>query len=404
LGLSKALQGRGGHREIDIMLFMSLTVSALLLFAANWFVFRARKPVGKAVWLCLTFTFAPFFAMCILPPVAIQSLLLAGAVGIWRVSRRGPRFFLRLSGAATLAAYACAAWLAWQSEHEYARLRSIYPFESMEQRVPAPKHEAHAALLVGAPAQRLDRLEQAVQSESGDYREWQLRQLHEDALGLFINSPGFGVARMMRPSEMGLKIGVRRELVPSQPGPRITSVWSPGEFVKLSAGYETWLGLLLENSVLDFVFPRAWGYQKDRRHVAGYLSHRFSRVPDPIDRWEMHTPTPESTEVSEPKARWKVQTLDLVGLLRHDEPVVYVSDHLPSMDELRGAATRPVDKFETLGLIALRHGEDLFVSRDGESLRMLGAISSTKQCVACHGGERGDLLGAFSYTLRCDEK
>jgi hypothetical protein len=23
-----------------------------------------------------------------------------------------------------------------------------------------------------------------------------------------------------------------------------------------------------------------------------------------------------------------------------------------------------------------------------------------KQCVSCHGGERGDLLGAFSYSLR----
>ena len=30
---------------------------------------------------------------------------------------------------------------------------------------------------------------------------------------------------------------------------------------------------------------------------------------------------------------------------------------------------------------------------------MLGAIRSAKQCVQCHGGQRGDLLGAFSYTL-----
>ncbi len=53
-----------------------------------------------------------------------------------------------------------------------------------------------------------------------------------------------------------------------------------------------------------------------------------------------------------------------------------------------------------MGLIALRHGEDLFASRDGNGLRMLGAIHSFKQCVACHGGERGDLLGAFSYSLK----
>ena len=69
--------------------------------------------------------------------------------------------------------------------------------------------------------------------------------------------------------------------------------------------------------------------------------------------------------------------------------------HLPAMGELRAAPTRSLDKFESLGLTAVRHGDDLFISRDGETIRMIGAIRSTKQCVACHGGERGDLLGRF---------
>jgi hypothetical protein len=30
---------------------------------------------------------------------------------------------------------------------------------------------------------------------------------------------------------------------------------------------------------------------------------------------------------------------------------------------------------------------------------MLGAIRSTRQCLSCHGGNRGDLLGAFSYVF-----
>jgi hypothetical protein len=204
---------------------------------------------------------------------------------------------------------------------------------------------------------------------------------------------------MIRPTEMGLKVGVHRDEVPPQPGPRIRSAWSPGDFERLTAGYEDRLGPMLESSVLDFVFPHAWGYFKDRRHVAGFLSHRFSLVPDPNGRSGMHILTPESTNASEREDPWKVQTLDLVGLLLHDEPVVYVSDNLPSMDELKDAATRPLDKFETLGLIALHQGEDLFISRDGKNLRMLGGISSTKQCAACHGGERWALLGAFFYTL-----
>jgi hypothetical protein len=31
---------------------------------------------------------------------------------------------------------------------------------------------------------------------------------------------------------------------------------------------------------------------------------------------------------------------------------------------------------------------------------MLGAIRATKTCQKCHDAEIGDLLGAFSYTLR----
>ena len=56
--------------------------------------------------------------------------------------------------------------------------------------------------------------------------------------------------------------------------------------------------------------------------------------------------------------------------------------------------TSPVVRSD--GLATLRKGEDLYVRED----RMLGSIRSTKQCIACHGGERGVLLGAFSYTLR----
>ncbi len=205
---------------------------------------------------------------------------------------------------------------------------------------------------------------------------------------------------MMRPSEMGIMVGIHRDKVPRQPGPRVDSAWSPGDLERLTAGYEDRLGPMLENSVLDFVFPQAWGYFKDRANVAGFLSHRFSQIPDPNDRGATHTPVPDATKGSNREDRWKLQTLDLVGLLLHDEPVVYVSDNLPSMDELKGAATRPLDKFETLGLIAIRQGENLFIAHDGKSLRTLGGISSTKQCVACHGCQRGDLFGAFSYTLR----
>lgn len=136
---------------------------------------------------------------------------------------------------------------------------------------------------------------------------------------------------------------------------------------------------------MDFVNPDGFGFIKDRRRVAGFQAHQFSQVPGPAERWA-------------------VQTVDLMGLLLHDEPVAYVSARLPRMEELREAPTRSLDGFEAAGLEELRRGEDLVVGGTPTGMRMLGAIRSAKQCVQCHGSERGDLLGAFSYTLQRSER
>jgi hypothetical protein len=74
------------------------------------------------------------------------------------------------------------------------------------------------------------------------------------------------------------------------------------------------------------------------------------------------------------------------------------------MDELREAPTRPLDDFEAAGLVELRRGEDLLLSDVADGRRVLGSIRSTNQCLGCHGGERGQLLGAFSYTLVRDDR
>ena len=85
--------------------------------------------------------------------------------------------------------------------------------------------------------------------------------------------------------------------------------------------------------------------------------------------------------------------------MKYDEPVVYLSDYLPKMDELRDAPTRPLDSFEQQALAALRGGEDLMVQDGPDRMRMLGSLRAAKQCRRCHGVERGELLGAFSYRL-----
>lgn len=368
------------------MLFISLILSTLLLLAANWLARRSRDAQVTIFGTSFAFLIAPFFLMCISPPLALQSLLLCAAVVVWGSTSRGPSFFLKLSLGATLIAYGLSGILVFQSEREYSRLRAIFPYESMESRLPIPQAVPGGVPLVPASSERLDRLEQKSEFRHflSSYRTRQLESLHEHTVSLFINSPGFGVARMWYPSASGLAAKRWRDPVPAQPGSRFASAWSPGDLGRLDDADRVPLGGMLEASILDFVNPEGFGYFKDRRHVAGFEPHRFSAVP-------------------EPAKRWKVQTLELVSLLLHDEPEVYESSHLPQMDRVHDMRTRPLDRFESFGLEALRQGEDLFATQGDEGVRMLGAVRSFKQCLPCHGGERGALLGAFSYTLRADE-
>jgi len=386
------------------MLYIVVVVSTLLLLVANLIVFRARKPVGKTVSLCLVMALGPFFLACVMPLVAIQGLLLTAAVVLWRNSGRGPSYFLGLSCGTTLIACVIAGSLVWKFERESAQLRSLYPFESMEVRLPVPRRDRHQHPPTAAAALRLDRVEDEIQDEHRWLREIELRMIHDYAVTRFVNSPGFGQSRMPNvPHDWVLASPWGENPTPLEPGPRVTSAWSPGEHEPPPASNEPFLGSIYQQSIRNFVFAAGFGYVKDRRHVAGFVPHRFREVPSSTAVIKKQNTMSLSSKVSEPAQGWKVRTLDLVGLLLHETPVVYVSDQLPRMDQLRGAPTRPLDKFEALGLQFLRQGEDLFTSRDGNNLRMIGAIYSTKQCVSCHGCQRGDLLGALTYTLQPDD-
>ena len=364
------------------MLYISLMASAVLLLFANWVVRRSRMPgivMGCAVPAC---AIGPFFMMCLLPTVAIQSLLLWIAIIVCRHSRRDAWFFLRLSCGATVLAYGLGGILVYQGEREYSRLRKLYPYESMEERLPEPRMRLAKRPLSADSERRLSEVEKRIPERSNWLRENGLRMLHEDAVALFVNSPGFGVARMPLPNRWILEMGIRGEPVPEQPGPRLDGAeWSPGEWTTPSTDDEGRIGDLLVESIVGFVRSEGFGHVKDRRHVAGFKPHRFER------------------NGPQPAERWKLRRLELMSLLLHDEAAVYVSDHLPAMTETHDTPTRPPDRFERLGLDELRRGEDIYLAQVGDQVRMLGAIRSAMACVQCHGGGRGDLLGAFSYTL-----
>ncbi len=172
-----------------------------LAFACQWL--RMAQSLFRSTAIacnCVVFLVAPIFVISLLSPaLMVQSLAMGGAVLVWKVSRRGPIAFLPLSIAATLIAYGGTWWMYSDMEREHARLRSVYPFESMTDHVPAPKPRAIDATLPAATTERLSRLEGSLDLQSGHYRGFLLRELHEDAVGLFINNSGFGFRRTPGP-------------------------------------------------------------------------------------------------------------------------------------------------------------------------------------------------------------
>jgi hypothetical protein len=369
------------------MLYASLVLSGIMWLIANGAVWRAKHPSLVIVPAVVAVFLLPAMATCFFPAVGLQALLLIVALITWSVLRLRRRSFLALSFGATFTAYAVVGWFAFK---DYRHLVERFPYVSMEQRLPLSP--APSGSLPDAAAKRLEKVEAAVNAASLEFawfrerRVGSLSQLHEDAVDAFIAQPGFGVARMPHLSEGELTYGLRTALAVPQPDAAPTARWSAADLLDDSSGpkdlrRELDLFGLQAQSIADFVNPEGFGFFKDRQHVAGFQEHQFSKLP-------------------EAPAFWRLRTLDLIGLVTHDEPVVYVSEHLPRMDELRQAPTRPPDGFEARGLESLRRGEDLYVRQAGQELRVLGAIRSVRQCVSCHGGARGDLLGAFSYAFK----
>ena len=95
---------------------------------------------------------------------------------------------------------------------------------------------------------------------------------------------------------------------------------------------------------------------------------------------------------------WGIRTVQLVGLAKHPEPVVYDTASVPGMIGIGEIPTREPDAFEVRALRALRSGDDLAVEGFGSGIRAMGAIYAGKQCLSCHD-RPGALLGAFSFTL-----
>lgn len=367
------------------MFYAALALALILLVAANIAARRADRPLLVVLIAGLAVTIAPQFLLVFFPPVMLLAALLVGSVAAWAYFfDREPRVFLPLSLAALGIAFGLCGLSAAITT---LSLRWEFPYVSMSDRLRTPPSD-ETPTLSEASAERLAAFERDVESRvyarpEARRRLAQLEELREHPTRVFLARPAFGVSWLSTLSESTLRDGLREDPPRSQPGARIPFSWSASTLQRPPDDWERGckeLTALHQDTSVDFVNPAGFGFFRDRGHVAGFQEHRLSRLPD--------APSP-----------WVLQTLELVGCVQAETPTVYISDRLPRMEELRTAKTRPPDEFETLGLAALASGEDLFLRQTPDGRRMLGAIRNGKQCQSCHEGSRGQLLGAFSYTL-----
>ena len=379
------------------MLYISLGVTVVMLVVVNVIVRWAERPVPKALGVCVATPFVPFCGMGLFPAAVVSAACAAALLAVLAIPRRGKRLYLPLSVISTVVVYVVQGWPAAEQYREAVKLQQQYPFESVEARLPPRPRAAEPSRPVDAKSfanfeeavEHFERNERAKKAEppTGWHfhtsRSDTLRSIHEDAVNGFTNSPGFGVIRMsaMRPDPKVIDDGGHGSPPVLQPDYAAPLAHPPLALSKeLPTADTPKLHELHSFGVLDFVNPKGFGYVKDRGRVAGFQSHGMSKVPA--------------------AGPWDVARIELIGLVVHDKPVVYVSQHLPRMDELRSSPTRSPDEFEAAALEILQKGEDLHARGTEKAARMVGAIRAAKQCTTCHGCERGELLGAFSYGLK----
>jgi hypothetical protein len=375
------------------MLIVSLVFSTALF---GFSLFVAGLARSRAAYLVCWFGLLAALPLCMffLPTYALHALALAVFGTVCTVFNLRPRTFAYGSLAVFVGCYAAIgipiALDIWRAKRDY-------PVESLDQRL---AYEPSRPERAKPDSSRDSRDDESSEDRNWDTqrRAWALQRLHQGFVETFVNSPGFGVARM----PLGVSAVRSADPIRNAPTLPLPEPIPEGYLPSLSEGDVAGLtdaatpdaepNKLMKNyhneSVRDFANPLAFGFVPDRKHVQGFVSHRFTQYPRP--------------DGAAAEGRWRVENLELISLLRHAEPVAYLSRNLPRMDELRDAPTRPLDDFERARLEQLRAGRDLSAASAPRRIRMLGAICARNSCLKCHSADTGDLLGAFSYDLRLD--
>ncbi|MEW4487312.1 hypothetical protein AB1L42_04475 [Thalassoglobus sp. JC818] len=279
---------------------------------------------------------------------------------------------------------------------EVREMRDAYPFESLSDRLPDPSKlgALPAPSLAPQVVMRLSTKEDIYRGS----RASSLKRLHSEYYEDFVTAAGFGPVRMVRIRPRMVELPEPKPIPQSKLHCPKAIEESKNSSVDSWSFYrerevQTYLQTVTdprmkihERAQSEFLRPDTFGYVQDHEHVAGFQSHAFARVPVVED---------EAPEIAE----WRLERIELVGLLRNDEPVVYLSESLPNLDELDEFETRPVDEWEADALSQLVESTDLVIREHPQEIRMIGSLRASNNCLMCHDVRRGQVLGALAYTL-----
>jgi hypothetical protein len=368
---------------------------ALFISSVASVVFVRAATSDSSRWAVLLTPLIAFMPMCLLvvsPSVALNAaLLFAGALGVLLVRPKRAKPVWVFAMVVMAASFSWAALDARAAVKRLQAMREEFPVVSLAERLAYESRgerpascESSSSKPLGLAGIRLDEFEQQL---DGQWRANELEMVHGRQYEQFVRSMGFGIMRMPRPSSDGLRRPPLRNLAFNELSDLKDYDWALGIELRgqNSATY------LHEVGRDDFLHPDGFGYVPEAKTSAGFVEHGMHYSP--------------VNNLEDPDA-WTIERLELVSLLKFDEPRVYVLDHLPRMDQLSSddVPTRALDEFEQQSLKKLWTDEDIVIEQQDDVYRMLGSLRAAKQCLDCHSVERGELLGAFTYVLRRGEK
>lgn len=401
---------------VELFIFEVLVgISVFLLFLAT-LCYKHEVAFAAVVGL---YSFLSGLLIFGLAPWLLTTYL--GVFITWGICRQKRWSRWRFSGIAASAVVCVWGIAFWQFLPEWREIQGLardFPVQHIDERLAYEQSRARFSSddnIEASPSEiamdETQRLADEIHKKSGRWQWYRnprmqslisLHHTHNNFVRAFARQEGFGVGRLtpLQPRDKYIRTDEPRRLALSSPPRNSDSAeadaslnWQYREGV--TENTRDWHAASVANfsNADGFGFLLGWRNPTDAisktSHgtasilTRGFQSHGFQSIPED---------SPVGND-------WQLARVDLVSLLKHDPPAVYLSDALPRMEELADddIPTRKLDPFEAQALEQLDDGEVIVVRRSRNRIRMLGAILATQECIKCHFVSQGEMLGAFSY-------